>query len=452
MTTSILHALGTRVSAPALSLLVALLACVILNSAIVLGLIVHGVSPIRALNATAPGQSRAFLRPTGNDSWKPMARAAKRFHEQPEANLYRVFFEDHIKFQYPPSALLIVELFPSPPFDGPDSLNRGSQMNRLLTVASIAALALTVLFSTLIFGKSWQITAGGAVEKASDRMIVVACAVLLGATFYPLLRAHILGQIQVFLDCLIGIALLAYLMGKRGLAGACVGLCCLIKPQYGIVVLWGLLRRDWRFSAWCMSVAAAGLTISMLRFGAANHFEYLKVLRFIALHGEAYWPNQSVNGLLNRLLDNGDALRFDRYSFPPHHTVVYYATLISSVAIVALALWPRRALGHDPVDLSITLLAATLAAPVAWEHHYGILLPIYALAVPVVLRAQPAGRMSALLLIASYLMIANVMLRPAWLLANPWRELGASHLFFGALLLFALLLRTRSLRARPAPA
>lgn len=449
----------TRVDPPARILLITLLSVILANSVLILGLMSQGVPAAQALHQTAPGRSKALMSSAGNDSWKPMARAQRRFHDQPDdaakspkgdVSLYRVFFNDHIKFQYPPSALFVLDLFPSRWFDGPDSLQLGSRMNQLLTWASRAAVALVVLICVLLFEKSWHLATGKSTAPPRDRLIILACGVLLGAAFYPIVRAHILGQIQIFIDCLIAAALLAYTTGWRGLAGACIGLCCLIKPQYGLLLLWGLLRRDWRFSLGLVAVAGGGLTAAIVRYGFSNHLEYFKVLRFIALHGEAYWPNQSVNGLLNRLFDNGDPLHFDRYSFPPYHAVVYFGTLISSLAIVTIALWPARGRSAEPLDLAIALLGATLAAPVAWEHHYGILLPIFALAAPIVLQ-RPAPKIRGVLLLASYLMVANALLRPAWLLRDPVRELLASHLFFGALLLFAVLVSTR-FKSPPAPA
>jgi alpha-1,2-mannosyltransferase len=210
------------------------------------------------------------------------------------------------------------------------------------------------------------------------------------------------------------------------------------------------VRRDWRFTVGLIAVASAGLTAAIVRYGFENHLEYLKVLRFISQHGEAYWPNQSVNGLLNRLLDNGDPLHFDRYSFPPYHPIVYFGTLLSSLAIVTIALWRTRGRPADSLDLAIALLGATLAAPVAWEHHYGILLAIFALTAPMVLQ-MPASTVRGMLLLASYLMAANALLRPAWLLGDPVREVLASHLFFGALLLFTILVSPR-FKSQPAPA
>lgn len=441
----------SRLSPDAWTLLITLLAVVVLNGALIGGMIAYGVPAGQALHQTAPGRSKALLGSAGNDSWKPMARAQRAFEDQPDASLYRVFFEDRIKFQYPPSALFVLDLFPSRWFDGPDSLEPGSRMNQVLTWASRITFALTILICVLLYEKSWRVASGKSAAPPRDRLIVAAIGVLLSVMFFPIIRAHILGQIQIFIDCLIAAALLAYMTGRRALAGACIGLCCLIKPQYGLLLLWGLLRRDWRFNLGLIAVAGAGFTAALLRYGLANHFEYVKVLRFIAQHGEAYWPNQSVNGMLNRLLDNGDPLRFDRYSFPPYHAVVYFGTLLSSLAIVVVALWPKRERPANPLDLAIALLAATLAAPVAWEHHYGILLSIFALATPIVLQT-PAAKFLGVLLLASYLMVANALLRPAWLLGGPVRELFASHLFFGALLLFAILVSARARSQRvPAP-
>lgn len=416
----------SRFEPHAWTLLIALLAVVLLNGALIAGLAAFGVPPGQALHQTAPGRSAALANLTGNDSWKPMARAQRAFQQQPDVSLYRVFFEDHIKFQYPPSALFVLDLFPARWFDGPDSLDPGKPMNQLLTWTSRAAFALTLLLCVLLYLRG---------KNTSSTWVIAVCGALLGVMFYPLVRAHILGQIQIYIDCLVAAGLLAYMAGWRALAGACIGICCLIKPQYGLILLWGVLRRDWRFSVGLIAVAGVGFTASLLRYGLANHLEYLKVLSYISQHGEAYWPNQSVNGVLNRLLDNGDALHFDRYSFPPYNPVVYFGTLLSSLAIMVTALWPTRGRTPDALDLAIALLGATLAAPVAWEHHYGILLSVFAIA---------ATRVRSPLLLASYLMAANALLRPSWLLGGPVRELLASHLFFGALLLFVILVSRRA--------
>ena len=71
-------------------------------------------------------------------------------------------------------------------------------------------------------------------------------------------------------------------------------------------MLWALLRREWRFAFACVATGLVGLIGSIAVFGWANHLDYLRVLSHLAERGEAYYPNQSVNGLLNRLMSIGE--------------------------------------------------------------------------------------------------------------------------------------------------
>jgi hypothetical protein len=97
----------------------------------------------------------------------------------------------------------------------------------------------------------------------------------------------------------------------------------------------------------------------------------------------------------------------------------------------------------------LAIAAFTMGSPVAWEHHYGVFLPIFAAALPGLLRTRPLGRATGILFAISYVAIANVMQRPRHYFWNPWFGLLASHLFFGSLLLFALLLALRAALSAP---
>ena len=80
-----------------------------------------------------------------------------------------------------------------------------------------------------------------------------------------------------------------------------------------------------------------------------------------------------------------------------------------------------------------------MASPVAWEHHYGAFLPVFALALPLLARDRPLGARTAPVLAFSYLAIGSAFLRPEWLFAHRVTGVLGSHLFFGGLALFALL-------------
>jgi alpha-1,2-mannosyltransferase len=383
----------------------------------------------------------------GTDSWGPMLRAYQTSEGRPDGDLYRIFFADHVKFQYPPSSLLVFDVLPrrlTRP-DGERPCN-GSFM-RLIRWSSVGAALLTALASAAILEVSLARLGAGRLERPSGKAIRIALAVLVGLTFYPLARAYRLGQIQVFLDALVALGLLCHLLGRPALGGALLGACCLVKPQYTVLLLWGAMRRQWRFTLGYAAVLVSGMIASIARFGLHDHLRYLEVLRAIARQGEVYWPNQSVNGLVNRLLENGDPVEWSATAFAPFHPAIYAITLISSIAILALALVPwgaRRRPFDGTIDLMAVLAASTMASPVAWEHHYGVFLPIFAALLPIAIHSRPLGRMTAPAFAASYLAMANVFNRPDLIFRNRWLGLAGSHLFFGALIVFGLLLAVRA--------
>jgi hypothetical protein len=384
-----------------------------------------------ALTSTAPGRLLSLSHDTMADSWRPMLAAYRLKAEDPSADLYALFFNDQVKFQYPPSALLFFDLVPP----------------SLVSSLSLFAVALTVLASAFALKLGVDRLGEGDEDSRSwGRAALIALALLLGATYYPLIKAHELGQIQVVLDALAAMALVALLLRRSFWAGVAFGLGCLVKPQFAVLLIWSLMRRQWSFAAGFGSVVLAGLGVSVARFGLHDHARYLDVLWTISSRGEAYWTNQSVNGLLHRLLGNGDPVDFSSGAFPPYHPVVHAATIIAAVVILMLALWPsrRRQSGGDPVDLSVVLVAATIASPVAWEHHYGVLLPVFAMATPALIQRRPLGAATGPLYALSFVAAANVFVLPGRFFVHPALGLLASHVFFAGALLFALLLALRS--------
>jgi hypothetical protein len=191
---------------------------------------------------------------------------------------------------------------------------------------------------------------------------------------------------------------------------------------------------------------AAALAVSLWRFGFAEHLDYLRVLSYISTRGEAFYANQSINGALNRLVFNGSNLEWRYHEFPPMHPVVYAGTIAAFVVLGAAALWrPVRGAG-TALDLSIAALTITLTAPIAWEHHYGILLPIYAAATPLVIAGRPLGRWTAPALAASYFVAANYF-QFTNRFADTWLNPLQSYLLVAALVLWVLLYRTAHARS-----
>ena len=366
----------------------------------------------------------------GGDSWRGMLRAhgIAATAEGRGALYEQAFFSptvQHDGFQYPPTALLVVS--------GLDAVAGAATESALRTITWIA-VPLTALF---VF---W-IAAGE--RRGAPAGLAAAFAATLA--FYPVMRAYRNGQIQTWLTLAFAASLLAFVSGRPATSGVLAGLSCLVKPQWSLVLLWAGLRREWRFAGGFVAAVVAGLVLALPLYGVAPFVDYVGVLGFLARHGEAFFPNQSVNGLLNRLLFNGDNLTWHPQwiaHFPPFHPVVYAGTLVTSTLILAIALFGARARELDrPLDYALMALAGTMASPIAWEHHYGVLLPIFAL----LFHRWGPGRVSMghAAVIAGAFVLAGTHVHAANRLAATGWNVLQSLLFFSALAVFAVLVRLR---------
>lgn len=378
-----------------------------------------------------------------DDSWRPM-RAALRYLDDPgEKPLYQqVFFERRVKFQYPPTSLLPLEPLRRSPFG---DLTSDRALNRIswwaVWAMALIVARIFVLCSARELGPTGR-------DRHTGYWLQALLAVVFTLTFYPLVRSYYGGQIQTWIDLLFAALLWAWLEDRKGLSGALAGIICIIKPTLLLLALWALLRRHWSFLLGGALTAAFAGSVSLWLYGWANHVDYLAALSFISQHGESFHANQSVNGTLNRMLFNGNNRAWEAHLFAPYHPLVYAGTTLSSLGLIASALFFRRRESETaPLsDLLVATLSFTLAAPIVWEHHYGALLPMFAAALPAVLGARPLGRPTLAALAISYALVANNFRVLNRLADTHWNFLQ-SYVFYGGLLLLAVLYRLRRAQA-----
>ena len=293
-------------------------------------LIVHAISS--SGGETAWTHLRAFLRGTqGADSWKPM-EAARTYLATRSDHLYEeIFFTRGVKFQYPVTALLLI----------------GSATRRTLAVVSwVATLATAGLTAAILRDALRQADPTAEQPSTGATVGVYLTAGALALTFYPLVKAFSLGQIQTWVDAVFALLVLSWGRGHRTTGGFLTGCLCLVKPTWALLLVWAVVRRQWRFVFAALSVVAVGTAAAMWRYGSINAFGYAHVLSFLARHGEAFYPNQSFNGLLNRLVRNGSNLEWRDFEFPPEHAGVAAGTTIALAILAALAWYSSEADGR----------------------------------------------------------------------------------------------------------
>jgi hypothetical protein len=395
---------------------------------------------------------------SGSDSWFPMGRALAFLHAPHNGLIYQqLFFSEHIKFQYPLTSLLPLDLLNSL------GITKVTQLNAINAIVLIVTGIMFAVFSARLLGPVYLI---------GIQVPIMPLAFLAALLYFPDHLAFILGQLQILLDLLFLLSCLALLYEWRLLAGCLIGASALVKPQFVLLGLLALWRRNWRFVIGFSSIGIVCLLLSVALYGWQNELDYLPVLTFLSHHGEWEHMNQSVNGLLVRFLYHGPSLDLDpdgfilQSKFPPYIPVVYYTTLVSSVAMMAIPFLMRTNPDDVPSRLMQFCTAAilfTMASPIAWTHHYGILLPAYVVAIKAIRDrvkieragwASPTAWISPVCLGISFLLTGLALQRPA---APPGHPVGPtvpsldilqSHVFFGACMLVGVLLVEHRFRRR----
>lgn len=374
---------------------------------------------------------------SGEDSWFPMGRALDFLRETSSDLVYqKLFFSEHIKFQYPPTGLLLLDLLRR------IGISTSAELNMINAVLLIATGLVFGVFSGQIFG---QIRCYGL------RVPIGPIAFIVALRFYPSNLAFQIGQMQILLGLLFLLACWALLHDRRALAGCLIALASTIKPQFlplGLLALW---RKNWRFVAGLAAATAVAVSVSIGLYGYRTHVDYLSVLEFLSKHGEYQHLNQSVDGILVRWLYEGPSLDRDpngfipQSAFPPYMAAVYIPTLLSSLLMLAIPFLVRTKMVDRTSSLLEFCLASvlfTMASPIAWAHHYNILLPVYAVGLKAAFDRWRGARLwSVLTLLAiSFVLTGLYPVVPASDPTVASNNLRDSHVFFGALVIVAILI------------
>jgi len=369
----------------------------------------------------------------GMDSWNSMIIALTHYQQFPDVSIYQeLLIENGIKFQYPPTSLLL--------FDIPERVTgisyfKIAEFYNLLSWFSVLLIAVfTAKILTLVL-KKYNFKS----LSIYHSIIIVSIITIL---FYPIIRSYNLGQIQTVLTLLATLVLYFFLSDKKKMAGFFLGLICLVKPQLGLILVWGIIRKEWSMVISGIITGIVILLPSIFLYGFHNHLDYLSALSYLSKYGESFYANQSINGLMNRLLFNGNNLDWLPNSFAPFHIVVYLSTLLSSIIFIFSGLfWHYKSSKPNVIELSIMILCATMASPIAWEHHYGILLPIFVLLSPFVVHFYQSEKWKILVFVLAFV-VTSQFLGVVNLLANSFLNIAQSYLFFAALVILIFLFST----------
>jgi alpha-1,2-mannosyltransferase len=397
---------------------------------------------LRYPKGTLPHTYMVLVGNFANDSWKPMQTALDYWSLAPDnGSIYHdLVIEKAVRIQYPPVALLIPKLIRDLDLDPKSFYSRMAYLSLAITIFAVSGIA---NWSLRTYGKSRL--------SRRDMCLLLIIVTLFTLTYYPIVKALSIGQIQAWLNAIFAVALFCFLKRHHSWAGILLGLMASIKPQYSLFLLWGVARGNRPFTIAFLTTVSLGVVAGSSVFGVSNYLDYAAGLQFLAHRGESFYQNQSFNGLVNRLFSiHQPELYNNTYwsenSFPPYNPWVYYSTLVTSAAILGVSLFGRRSKASFSQDADFCLMAlgATMASPQGWEFHYGILLPIFALLVPLLWfeGTFSADRCLRLIVVACFLLSTN-SIPVANILAPTFVNFLQSYLLFAGLGVFIVLLTVR---------
>jgi len=364
------------------------------------------------------------------DSWGPMLGSVNYHLAHPNLPIYQAKLYDTLI--YPLTSILPLLWMKRAGMSD-------AAVYRVLMIASWFAVWAVIGLAVAIAA---QVMRNQVREKLSWQAIL---GTALGAFFFmPITLAFSLGQAQIFLDVFFAALVLFWIKRMERSAGATMALLAMVKPQFGLLLLWAALRRKWSALVSGAIALAVGAGVSIAAFGLRNNLDYLRVLSGLSRKAQSHYANQSMFGLLNRAIFNGENLPYHPYVYPPFVPWVYYVTLATTAALIVLALaYPWRQRAGSVADLGATGVVCVIATPMAWEHHYGVLLGIF---VWLWFALYRPGSGKVVWLAIAWVLIADFLSPFNYFAPIPVLNVLQSYMYFGALLLLGLLIRSE-----PAP-
>jgi hypothetical protein len=383
----------------------------------------------RAAGLGNPGGIKQFLLDflhvrQWTDSWLPMLKSLDYFAAHPTEPIYYAHLYDTLI--YPLASLLPLVALRKFGISEPATL-------QILAITSWLAV-LGVAAVSLWMGHRLLRRRNVSLDCQSIVAVTLAC---IGC--YPLIKGYALGNAQTFLSFLFAVLLLLWTSGRERSGGVVAALLAFVKPQYGLLLIWMVLRRRWGAAVAFLVCSAVLLALSIAVFGWHNNLDYIHVLSSLSRKAQSHYGNQSMFGTLNRVIGNGENISYTPHLYTPYIAWVYRTTLITGLILIGAALFfPWGKLRGSSGDLSATALASVASSPMAWEHHYGIVFAIAAW----IWFAYGCWQQKPpwLLAIASFLTL-NALTATNFLAPHLGWNVFQSYLYFGALLMLVVLMR-----------
>jgi len=289
---------------------------------------------------------------------------------------------------------------------------------------------------------AWQILARMAALDVTERCSLLLVFAANGPLLYSLKEGN---TSHFILLALVG-ALAMVRSARTAAGGALLGAAAMIKPPLLLFLLFFILRRDIRGTIGFVTVCGGIALLSLAIFGWDDNWHWFEVCIVQFNHRWlAAFNVQSIPAFLFRLVMPAGLLQDWNSSLPPMGLKIaadiFFALLI---AVAMVALWRRNQLSKSvlptlELQYNLFVCLAILASPLSWSHYYcWLLLPAafflgWRQGLP---RSSRICGWLAIMLVTPVVRLLHFS--SPWML-QAYKDVAVSHLLFGGLLWFGLI-------------
>ena len=150
--------------------------------------------------------------------------------------------------------------------------------------------------------------------------------------------------------------------GRPGRAGVWAGLAAALKVFPGLLLVYFLVRRQWRALGAGLAAGAAATLVALLPLGPRGIVQALENWATLALHGQSHLGETVAALHMQKLGRLAYAL-----GGAPASIVLLHLLAVGLVAVILVAR-PRE--DDPPLEVGSVLLLAVLVTPIAWLHTF----------------------------------------------------------------------------------
>ncbi|RPI85409.1 MAG: DUF2029 domain-containing protein [Chloroflexi bacterium] len=249
----------------------------------------------------------------------------------------------------------------------------------------------------------------------------------LALCWYPFFNHIFYGQLSIVIaGCVIGgWALLR--RGKQLPAGLLIGLGAVLKLYPALLILYIILRRQWKAALGFVLAGVMGMIISVIILGPQDVIFYFSDAMVNRILNYTAPNNVSIFGAFSRLF-TGSRWIDPLVNAPWLYTLLTGLTVLAIIILLCRITLKHREDAHS-ADLAyaFTIVSMLLISPFTWQHAFPLLvLPFAVIVLSIAERSTPLLRQ--LTLIAVFLVsfpdraLYNLIMKPEQIQAVPWYE------------------------------